>query len=827
MSRIEQIAKLALVPVALVMLNACGTGTGAGVEANPDLTSPDDQSGIVYNGPAPATQDVQLFKTNLWDNVASANRCGGCHNADPGGQLPNFARSDDINLAYQQANLVVDLASPQDSRLVTKVGGGHHCWLTADQACADIMTTWIAGWAGGSLGATGNEISLRAPALKDPGTSKTFPADSALFGATVHPLASTTALCFVCHSEVSAIPQTPFFASADVNAAYEGVKSKIDLDDPANSRLVVRLRQEFHNCWSGDCQADADTMEAAIQAFANAIPDSQVDPATMMFSKALLLQDGTLATGAGRHEANAIGIYQFKTGSGPIAFDTSGVEPAADLALTGNVEWVGGFGLRFTGGKAQATTADSKKFHDLIKATGEYTIEAWVTPANVTQEMARIVNYSGSATTRNFGLGQTLYNYDFFHRSSLTDLNGDPALSTPDADEVLQATKQHVVATYDAFNGRRLYVNGELIDVVDMPGGTLDDWDDTFALVMGNEVSSDGVFAGTLRMVVIHNRALTASQIQDNFEGGVGEQFFMLFSVSHLIPVADAYVVFEVEQFDSYSYLFNAPLFAALSGAVPVAIPLKGMRIGINGAEADVGQGYANLDVVLGQPDYIVGEGQLLSSMGTVIAIEKGPDMDEFFLTFEVLGANTMVRVGAPVIVPAPPPDGDPVPDIGIRTFDEINATMSSVTGVPTTMPAVADVYANVKQTLPAVENIESFLSSHQMSISQLALEYCSSLVDDAGLAAAFFPGFNFGAAPAAAFVPAGRDLVIDPLIAKVNGANLASQPADAAVKAELNGLIDKLTVCIAANTCEADRTAITVKATCAAALGSAAMLIQ
>ena len=469
MSRIYTIARIALVPLALTLLTACGAGSGAGVEANPNLTPPEQTPTVVLNGPAPATQDVQLFRINLWDNVAATNRCGGCHNADPGGQLPNFARNDDINLAYQQANLVVDLAAPQDSRLVTKVGGGHHCWLTADQACADIMTTWITAWAGGSLGSTGNEISLRAPGLKDPVASKTFPADSALFGAAVHPLVTTTALCFLCHSEASAIPQTPFFASADVNAAYEGAKSKINLDDPANSRLVVRLRQEFHNCWSGDCQADADTMEAAIAAFANGIADSQVDPNTMMFSKALSLRDGTLATGAGRHEANAIAIYQFKTGSGPIAFDTSGVDPAADLAITGNVEWVGGFGLRFTGGKAQATVADSKKFHDLIKATGEYTIEAWVTPANVTQEMSRIVNYSGSATTRNFGLGQTLYNYDFFHRSNLTDLNGDPSISTPDADEVLQATKQHVVATYDPINGRRLYVNGILIDVVDMP----------------------------------------------------------------------------------------------------------------------------------------------------------------------------------------------------------------------------------------------------------------------------------------------------------------------------------------------------------------------
>ena len=40
---------------------------------------------------------------------------------------------------------------------------------------------------------------------------------------------------------------------------------KINLDQPAQSRLVLRLRNEFHNCWS-DCAANAAEMEAAIAA---------------------------------------------------------------------------------------------------------------------------------------------------------------------------------------------------------------------------------------------------------------------------------------------------------------------------------------------------------------------------------------------------------------------------------------------------------------------------------------------------------------------------------------------------------------------------------
>ena len=108
-----------------------------------------------------------------------------------------------------------------------------------------------------------------------------------------------------------------------------------------------------------------------------------------------------------------IGLWEFKTGRGLVAYDTSGVEPALNLNLSGDVTWVGGWGINVRSGKAQGSTTASKKLHDLIKSTGEYTIEAWVAPGNVAQEDARIVSYSGGTSVRDFTLGQTLYSYDF------------------------------------------------------------------------------------------------------------------------------------------------------------------------------------------------------------------------------------------------------------------------------------------------------------------------------------------------------------------------------------------------------------------------------
>ncbi len=807
----------------LLILTGCSGGSGSDTQVLPNTnTSGGSGQEVQYNGPAPQTADVQSFKINVWDNLVEDNRCGGCHGA--GGQTPQFVRSDDINLAYNAANTIVDLGNPANSQMVTKVAGGHNCWLSSDAACADIIQGYITDWASDSVGGTANVVALTAPPLKEVGNSKTFPVDSSDFANTVYPLLQT--YCSGCHSEDAPTPQQPYFAASDVDVAYAAAKSKIDLDSPNNSRLVLRLRNEFHNCWD-DCQSNANTMQAAIEAFANNIPLTTVDP-QLVLSKALSLFDGVVASSGGRHEANVIAEYQFKAGSGFTAFDTSGVNPALDLTISGDVEWIGGWGIRINNGKAQGSTSASRKIYDLITGTGEYSIEAWVAPANVTQEgPAGIVSYSGGTTLRNFTLGQTLYNYDFFNRNSNADANGSPALSTPDADEVLQATLQHVVATYSPADGRRLYVNGEFIGNADLTGGSsLTNWDDTFAFVLGNEVSGDRLWRGVFRMVAIHNRVLTDQQIRDNFNVGVGEKYFLLFSVSHLISVPDSYIVFEVSQFDNYGYLFNSPFFISLdSSATLENIAVKGMRIGMNGREVTVGQAYRNLDTSITSTND-TGSGQTLSNLGTVIALDKGPEADEFFLTFEQLGSHTHVSLEPIPPVPALPADLPPQSEIGLRTFDEINATMMAVTGVSSVQSDVLATFLTVKQQLPSVENIEGFISAHQMGVTQLAIEYCNALVDDINLRAAYFPGFDFTATPDIAFSTINnRDLIIDPLLARMVGSGLDTQPDDMDIGIELNNLLDTTTTC--GSSCPAGHTATVVKAVCSAVLGSAALLVQ
>ncbi len=224
--------------------------------------------------------------------------------------------------------------------MVLKVRGGHNCWLTSNDACGDIIQSYIEAWAGGALGGVGKSIQFTAPPLRDPGSSKNFPA---MFGDDVRDRTSTrrtcSQYCVGCHKEDAAVPQSPFFASDDVDVAYAAAQSKMDLDNPANSRFVLRLGQEFAQLLERNLPTvnarRTPLMQAGITAMSNGIPATVVDP-SLVTSKALKLTDGIVASSGGRHEANVIALYEFKTGTGNTVFDTSGVEPAANLTLVGH-----------------------------------------------------------------------------------------------------------------------------------------------------------------------------------------------------------------------------------------------------------------------------------------------------------------------------------------------------------------------------------------------------------------------------------------------------------------------------------------------------------
>ncbi|HSN71788.1 MAG TPA: hypothetical protein VLT59_09760, partial [Steroidobacteraceae bacterium] len=208
------------------------------------------------------------------------------------------------------------------------------------------------------------------------------------------------------------------------------------------------------------------------------------------------------------------------------------------------------------------------------------------------------------------------------------------------------------------------------------------------------------------------------------------------------------------------------------------------------------------------------------------IPLEKGPESDEFFLTFDVLGTQQNVRTDPVPLAPPPPPDVARPSDLGLRVFDEINATFAALTTVSDQSPGVDATFEQVRQALPTVENIDTFVSAHPVAIAQLAIQYCDALIEDGTRRAAYFPGFDFNASPAVAFGGAGRDAFLNPLLDRVLGTQQLATEADrAGVATDLGDLIDRLGAC--GTSCPAGRTATIAKATCAALLGSAVTLVQ
>ncbi len=839
--------------VVLALLAACSGGSGGGTESNnPPSAGGGGGGGFTYSGPAPADSQVQQFKINFYDNLVGGNRCGTCHTRGGTGPV-SFVDRDDVNVAYAAALTIVDLANPAASPIVDRVGGGHGCWESPNNAaCRVQMISFIERWANAAAGGA-TTVQLTQPTDRNPQGAKTFPADAATLNygsSALHNLLRTH--CAGCHSESAATAQQPFFASANVDVAYSAVKSRVDLNNPERSRLVVRLRQESHNCWS-DCAGNANQMQTAIEQLAGGITATEIDPSLFISAGQIPNLDGIIASSGGRHEMNQIAFWQFREGSGNLTSDTSGIAPAINLTLSGDYEWVGGWGVQFHRGRAFNSGNASRKLYDRIATVGEYSIEAWVAPANVTQEgPAEILSYGDGGVNRNFLMGQTQYNYEFLNTSSRTNSRGEPSLSTADADEDLQAVLQHVVMTYDPVQGRRIYVNGTFTDDVDpQAGATLaDDWASEHVFILGSDLGYSRHWSGILRQVAIHNRALTQEQIEQNFEVGVGEKRFLLFNVSALLDpdqpgqcingsTSFCYVVFQVSQYDSYSYLFTEPFFVSLNPEFQPwsGLTIRGIRIGINGKLAGVGQAFVSVDTTIAAPAYVDGEGQPLSLLGTLIPLENGPTSDIFYLQFDQIGSSADQTPSAVVLDFTYSLTGLPTTDLAWRTFDEISASFAAITGVSPAHNGVRPTIETVRQQLPVVEGFSAFLASHQTAATQLATAYCSVLASGSGTVPLTL---TLTDAPTAV---SWRSQVVDPLVARAIDASLWSgvDPGfGTAVADELEALIvtpasdpgrqtglmhSNATLCSpSSNSC---RNREIVTATCSALLGSAVLTLQ
>jgi len=478
------------------------------------------------------------------------------------------------------------------------------------------------------------------------------------------------------------------------------------------------------------------------------------------------------------------------------------VGTAIALQIQG-MEWVEGGGLRNVSGKAEASEADSRKLFEMITPANAYTVEAWIIADNNAQDgPARIVSYSQDTAVRNFTMGQNAIYYQLRNRSLATGANGTPALEALDPQVNTDLT--HVAMTFDGTTGRKVYINGQLSIEEDAANDTLD-WLDNQVLVLGNEVTNDRLWQGVLRLVAIHNKALTDIEVRQNFDAGAGNLLSMRFDVSSAVG-QEAYIDMQVSQLDANGYLFARPTF--VSAATGVAV--KNIRIGVNGGTPVAAQPFRRVDTVVLQTD------TELSPQGAIIPVELGPESDQFHLEFEVLGnLQGFAESPAPSAPPLPVPDA-PEPEFGMRTFSQLNDTMATLTGINPNQNEVLATYSEVEGSLPATSDLLAFGPAQQIAIQRLATSYCGAVVNDNASCNGFFGSCSVDGN--------AKDQVAMTLYDQLIGDNIANQPDRAAVTTEVVRMIDDLGC---ANGCAGAEAQVVLQASCAAVLSSAAVTVN
>lgn len=235
--------------------------------------------------------------------------------------------------------------------------------------------------------------------------------------------------------------------------------------------------------------------------------------------------------------AGALGLWRFDDGSGSAMVRDYAPDPAGPLGpmhLTietpAAVTWVTG-GLRID---SRVTIASDPNPHGAksIANSGAFTLEIWVTPADITQgtdppdgigvDFATILQASGSINSHNLMVTQVGDSFAARVRTAAT-MNGDnPQNATPDIQAIGGSVTPGAITQLvlvGSATERVLYVNGT--PFMSNPGsqGALL-WDDTYKIRIGDTINYDRHWKGTLWFMALYDRALSPADILTNRGAG-------------------------------------------------------------------------------------------------------------------------------------------------------------------------------------------------------------------------------------------------------------------------------------------------------------------
>lgn len=261
----------------------------------------------------------------------------------------------------------------------------------------------------------------------------------------------------------------------------------------------------------GGSETDA-TAEAAGDA-------GQADAPTDVDLRDAAPPDAGVDAGPPRVTSGLLALYTFKEGAGAIIHDKSAALPALDLTvgLPANTTWAA-TGLRIDAATVILSSVPANKVSGGIALSNQLTLEAWITPGSLTTlaTSGRIIDCGPNSAPgqTNFDLAQVGSNY-----GGSLKLGAGTTPITPAIPVTLLRT--HFVLMRDAAGAWTAFINGASTATGTLPGTFANSWDTTTALLaLGNSAGSARPFIGTLHLVAVYGRALTAAEVQQNYNVG-------------------------------------------------------------------------------------------------------------------------------------------------------------------------------------------------------------------------------------------------------------------------------------------------------------------
>ena len=238
----------------------------------------------------------------------------------------------------------------------------------------------------------------------------------------------------------------------------------------------------------------------------------------MRHISAIILMASLAAHGAERAVNGLVALYDFSEVDGSVVKDSARLNPPLDLHITTikNIQRTAG-SIEIRKGTIIASTRPPIRLLNALKQSNEISVELWFKPANLKQDgPARLVTISKNISERNFTIGQKAANLQSRLRTTRTSKNGMPAIDTT---PILSEKLTHAVYVRASSGNASLYVNGKKVKG-QMTAGAMSNWDSSYRLALGNELSGERPWLGTLYLVAIYNRDLSAKEVALHFKSG-------------------------------------------------------------------------------------------------------------------------------------------------------------------------------------------------------------------------------------------------------------------------------------------------------------------